>query len=616
MVDQVEEIKKKIDIVQFINEYVPLKKAGRNYSALCPFHSEKTPSFMVSGERQIWYCFGACSEGGDVIKFLMKIENIDFGEALKELAQRTGVVLRQYRPSDQERKKQLWYEINHLTVEFYHFLLISHPAGKRALDYILGRGIKKESLELFKIGYAPNMWDGLQRFLVGKKGYRGEDLEKLGLVIKRENIPQGRGIRGYYDRFRNRLMFPLKDHRGNICGFAGRVVPEGERPAAQAAEGQAKYINTPETEIYHKSELLYGLAETKEKIKKADRAILVEGELDAISSYQAGVENVIAIKGTALTEDQIQLLERLTKNIAFALDADVAGDKAAKRGIEMADKAGMAIAIVEVKGGKDPDEVAQKDPELWQKMVKESVPVYDYFIDSAFARFEAGTAEGKRKIGQEVVPVLAKISDKIVQAHYVNLLAERLGIKEEAIEAEITKVPQEGSPTVVPESKSGEENRPERREILEEYLLGLCFNAGRWERLRKRKVVNLVTTPRFARILAHLGEYLEKYKINKSERLAKMLEPELQETFNKLFLLEIGDYTDEEKFERELQKILGQIEEVDLREKLREIAGKIRTMEQVKSEVDKSGQDKLNRLSQDFCDLSRRLTELTRKREI
>ncbi|MCJ7829471.1 DNA primase, partial [Patescibacteria group bacterium] len=370
--DQLEEIKSKIDIVELINSYVPLKKTGRNFKALCPFHSEATPSFIVSPERQIWHCFGACSEGGDVFKFLMKIENIDFGEAVKELAKRAGVQLTQFKPSEGEREKQVLYEINHLTTEYYHFLLVNHSIGKKALDYILGRGISKSSIELFKIGFAPEGWRSLHHFLVGKKHYQVQSLEKAGLAIKASGG-------SYYDRFRARIIFPLKDRRGNICGFAGRVLD----PQAK----EAKYVNTPETLVYYKSELLYGLSEAKEEIKKKDEVILVEGELDAISSHQAGVKNVVAIKGSALTTSQIQLISRFTKNMTFALDQDIAGDQAARRGIELADEQGLMIKVVKAKGGKDPDEIAQKNPQLWLKMVEEAIPVYDYLIDSALNRF-------------------------------------------------------------------------------------------------------------------------------------------------------------------------------------------------------------------------------------
>lgn len=600
MADQLEEIKRKVDIVELINEYVPLKKTGRNFKALCPFHSETIPSFVVSPERQIWKCFG-CGLGGDHFRFLMEREGMEFGEALRTLAKRAGVKLKPYKPSESEKAKQLLYEINHLASEFYHYLLINHPAGKKALNYILGRGISKESLQLFKLGFAPDLWEGLQKFLVGKKGYKPEDLEKAGLVIRSEKG------RGYYDRFRGRLMFTLKDHRGNVVGFAGRVLDPKQE--------EVKYINTPETLVYHKSDLLYGLTETRQAIKKADEAILVEGELDLISSYQAGIKNVLAIKGSALTSSQVQLLGRYTKNLIFALDCDVAGDAAARRGIEIADAAGIAIKVVELKGGKDPDEVAQKNPKLWQKLVTKAVPVYDYFFASAFSRFDAKTAEGKRRIGQELAPVLAKISNEIVRGHYMTQLGEKLGVGEEAIAVEVAKMEVEKWP--IPAQAPTEREVGEklsRREILEEHLLALAFQANQWEFLRKRKVTSIVKTPRFARILEILAKYLKRYKSFESERLAKMLPAELVETFNKFYLLDfVGIVEEEEKLAKEFEKTLNQLEKFDLKEQLKEIANKIKAIEK-KKEVTRKEKKQLKNLHQEFRDLSKKLAELEQEK--
>ena len=613
MADQLEEIKRKIDIVEFISSFVPLKKTGRNFKALCPFHSETIPSFIVSPERQIWHCFGACNEGGDIFKFLMKIENLEFGEALRELAKRAGVRLTRFKPSEGEKQKQLLYEINHLATEFYHYLLLNHSVGRQALRYILGRGISKPSLQLFKLGFAPNTWESLQKFLVGKKGYNPQDLEKAGLVIPTSNLkPQ---TSKFYDRFRSRLIFPLKDHRGNICGFAGRVLdPEAK---------EAKYINTPETLIYHKSDLLYGLFETHQEIKKANRVLLVEGELDAISSFQTGVKNVVAIKGSALTPNQVQLLGRFTKNISLALDRDIAGDQAARRGIEVADSGGMAIKVIELEGGKDPDEVAQKNPNLWRKLVAQSVPVYDYFLNSAFSRFDSKTAEGKRKIGQELIPILSRITDKIVQVHYIQVLAERLRVDKEAVVAQIEKSRSEegevdgGRPAFV-EALVGEGKT--RREIVEEYLLALCFQSGKWSNLQKREVLSLVMTPRFAGILGILTTYIKKYKGRKipsesrpkgweSERLAKMLPAELIEVFNQLYLLSLGDLvTDEEKFEGEFQKTLSLLREINLREKLKEISQKIRQLEAMEK-PSKQDKEKLKTLGQECRELTTHLVK-------
>lgn len=603
--DQLEEIKRRVDIVDFIGGYISLKRAGRNFKALCPFHSEKTPSFIVSPERQIWHCFGACNEGGDIFKFLMKMENIEFGEALRELAKRAGVKLTSYKPSEGERQKQLLYEINHLASEYFHYLLLNHHAGKTALNYILGRGIKRECLEIFKLGYAPNSWDSLQRYLVGKKNYRPEDLESAGLIIKREQ-PSPLAYGRYYDRFRHRLIFPLTDHRGNIRGFAGRLLDQNAK--------EAKYINTPETPVYHKSELLYGLSVTAGEIKKTDEAILVEGELDLISSFQAGVKNVVAIKGTALTEKQISLIGRFTKNIVFALDSDIAGDQAARRGIEMADQADMSLRAVEIRGGKDPDEIAQKDPEGWRQMVKKAVPVYDYFFDSAFSRFDASTAEGKRKIGGELIPVLAKISNEIVRDHYIVQLVKRLGVSREAVEAQIAKIRKTvGRGGKVETMIAEEKNSKNCREALEEYLFALALQSGKWEGLLPKNLGRLIKTTRLQRIREKLVEYTEEIKSGpfKSEELAARLPPELVEGFNYLYVIHTGELIDNpELWEKEYSLVLARLKEIDLRERLEEINREIERLE-----TKGNAKEKIGQLEDEFRKITVALSKLTREND-
>jgi len=326
----VELVKSKIDIVSFLSDYITLKKAGRNFKALCPFHSEKTPSFVVSPERQSWHCFGSCGEGGDVISFLEKWENLEFLEALRILAKKVGVTLSNYTPSSQTQLKDRLIEANHLASEFYHYLLVNHKIGKRAREYLESRRIKNETIKTFMLGYAPESWDSLLKYLL-KKGYQTGEIHQAGLVVKSD---RGR----YYDRFRGRLMFTLCDHRGNVIGFSGRLLDEEihseyKRGVYSERERGAKYVNTAETPVYIKGNTLYGLYITKEAIKKEKEAVLVEGEFDMLSSFQAGAANVCAIKGSALTEGQLLLLKRYTENLILALDSDFAGSEAAKRGI-------------------------------------------------------------------------------------------------------------------------------------------------------------------------------------------------------------------------------------------------------------------------------------------
>jgi len=603
MVDQLEEIKSKIDLVQFISSYIPLKKAGRNFKALCPFHTEKTPSFIVSPERQIWKCFG-CGLGGDVFRFLMEYEKMDFGEALRFLAKKTGVVLKSYQPTESEAEKEKLYQINHLAAEFFHYLLLNHPAGKPALDYILGRGITKDSLKLFKIGYAPSLWDGLQKFLVGKKGYKPEELEKAGLVIPSSKFPPNRGVQSskFYDRFRHRLMFPLSDHRGNICGFAGRALdPEAK---------EAKYINTPETLIYHKSDLLYPLNLTKEEIKKENRAVVVEGELDAISSFQIGVKNIVAIKGSALTENQVKLLKRFAENLVLALDADIAGDSAARRGIEIADKEGLNIRVVELEKYKDPDEAAQKEPKYYKEKIKRAIPFYDYLIDSAFKRFIGDTPESKKKIGEEIVPVLAKIENEIVKNHYIKKLAQRLEVDEEAILIQIKKY-QAISPFVKASPVSFKKQKS-RQELLEEYLLALCFQSGKIEFLLDEQAEDFFQLPGHRRLIELLKNFTKTRKFSSAE-FFKSLPQELTSIFNNFYLLDLKDDLEDPSWvEEEVTKTKVEIEILKTERDLENFSKKMRDLE----EEGKIGSREWKELQEEFRLLSSRLASLKARKEV
>ena len=560
--DEIEEIRSKIDLVELISESLPLKRIGRNFKALCPFHAEKTPSFIVSPERQIWKCFG-CNKGGDVYRFLMEMERLEFGEALRVLAKRAGIKLSSYRPTQAEAEKEKLYQVNHLASEFYHYLLLQHRIGKKALSYILQRGISKDSLAQFKIGYSPPMWEGLQKYLVGKKGFAIEELEKAGLIIK------GSKRNSFYDRFRDRLMFPLLDHRSNVVGFAGRLL----KPEAK----EAKYVNTAETLVYHKSELLYPLQITKEEIKKQNSAVVVEGELDAISCYQVGIKNVVAIKGSALTEPQARLLKRFTEDLVLSLDADTAGDMAARRGIEIADSVGFNLKVVVLEKYKDPDEAAQKEPEYLKKQIKAAENVYDFYLDSAFKRFRGKTAEEKKKIGQELIPIWAKIEDEIVKNLYIKKLADRLGVNEEAIILQIEKQAAKGAKTYSPPSKTPVRLR---KEILEEYFLALILQAKETESLLDKEIGNLFSLPANLKLISLLREYLAKKKKFSSQFFFKALPAELKEAFNRLYLVDFSEKVEDKDWvAREIKKTRAQLELLKIKEKLQSLSQKIKAAE-------------------------------------
>lgn len=565
IMDQIEEVRRKNDIVQLIGEHVALKKSGRNFKALCPFHEEKTPSFMVSPERQMFKCFG-CGVGGDVFKFVMERERLDFGEALRLLAERAGVRLKEFRPSPEQKTKERLLEINHLAGEYYHYLLTEHRVGKPALEYLLKRGITKASIKTFKLGFAADEWEGLGHFLIKKKNYQAEELELAGLAIK--------GQKGYYDRFRGRIMFPLFDHRGRAVGFSGRVM------TAEAKE--AKYVNSPETLLYHKSEMLFGLEVTKEPIKKANRAVVVEGEFDLISSYQAGVKNVVAIKGSALTGEQIDLLKRFCEHLALALDMDSAGDAASRRGIELAEAKGLNLRVIKVGYGKDPDECAQHSAKVWRESVAAAVPVYDFYLDSAKKRFGTDTPEGKRKISDELAPILARVSNEVIKDHYVKKLADILGVSEEAVRLEIDK---QARPALAKNAGAApaETNRP-RRERLEEYLLALIFASGK----AMPEVIKTIDNHWFSRgaikeIIGQLKAWYGKNKTWEINRFVVDLPEELVPAIDAAYLTDLKTVgTDPEVLKKEIQKTLEELKKMTARGKLDGLTAAIREAEAVK----------------------------------
>lgn len=421
---EIEEIKRKIDIVDLISSYLPLKKAGRNFKALCPFHSEKTPSFMVSQELQIFKCFG-CGEGGDVFAFLKKIEGIEFAEALKLLADRAGVALKSFKPSPEVRRKERLFAVNNLASEFFHFLLVKHKIGKEVYSYLRKRGIQAEAVEKFGLGYAPRSWESLGNFILAKK-FSLSDLLSSGLVVQKEKG------RGFYDRFRGRLIFPLKDEQGRVVGFSGRRLTENE--------DEPKYINTPETPIFKKGAFLYGLHLAKTAIKREKLAIIVEGQTDVITPFQAGTENIVASLGTALTSAQIRLLARFTKDIALCFDTDLAGDAAARRGIELAEEAGLTVKVLPLPPSfKDPDEWVRKDPRAWREALGKLISVYDFIFTTVLGRYDLGKVEGKKKTLVELLSVLAKIRSAVVKDHYLKRLAEELSVEEGAVRADLER---------------------------------------------------------------------------------------------------------------------------------------------------------------------------------
>jgi len=411
--DPKDEIKSKVDIAELVGEYLVLKPAGpQRFRALCPFHSERTPSFHVSADKQIWHCFG-CSEGGDCFSFVMRMEGMDFPEALRHLGKKVGVEVKRFVAAESNEKQRL-VEANEVASEFFRTTLVSSELAKTAREYLSKRGIGEALADKFKLGFAPDTWDSMT-FALSTRGFQPMEIEKAGLALKRKD---GSGV---FDRFRARIMVPLRDQHGNVVGFTGRVMPG-------APDDSAKYMNSPETPIYHKGRLLFGLDLAKQAIKRAGHVIVVEGNLDVIASHKAGVENVVASSGTALTEEHVALLKRFTSTLVFSFDADAAGFKAAQRGIALARAAAMdvRVAVLPADAGKDPDDAVQKDPQLWRDAVTKTVPIMQYLIERAVSGRDLANVDDKRAVAALVLPELSQITDVIEREHWLQTVSDLL----------------------------------------------------------------------------------------------------------------------------------------------------------------------------------------------
>jgi len=413
-----QEIKDRLNVADVISGYITAKKAGVNFKAVCPFHNEKSPSLVISPQKQIWHCFG-CGEGGDIFGFVMRYENVDFKEALKILAQKAGVKLPEYKPQnpEQQNEKDLLFRINDFAARFYHEILIKGKVASAALNYLKGRGLSEGTIKKWFIGYAPEDFHALEQAL-GQKKVSIHDLVKAGVSVKNE--------RGQiYDRFRGRVTFPIYNLQGEAVGFSARILADDGK--------SAKYVNSPETTVYNKSKILFGLNFAKNAIRKLDEAVIVEGQMDCIAAHQAGFENVVASSGTALTLEQLLMLSRLTKNLKFCFDGDTAGQAASRRAGELALKQGFRLKIIALEKVKDPDDLIKKSPGLWEKAVSEAKWFLDWQMEFAEKSFPSDMVEQKHFLTQAVLPLLAYVSDPLEQDHYIRRMVQKFGISERTV---------------------------------------------------------------------------------------------------------------------------------------------------------------------------------------
>jgi DNA primase len=491
----IEAIKARLDLVDVVAGYVQLKKSGRYLKGLCPFHQEKTPSFIVFPEKGTWHCFG-CGRGGDIFSFVMLKENLDFRGALEQLARRAGVSLRPAAgETEHEKRLRVLAEMNELAAAYFARELLEGRSeeAEAARRYLAGRGVSDETVRAFQLGYAPDRWDSLLRYLA-HHGYSSEQAVEAGLAVQNE-----RG--GVYDRFRGRIMFPIRNERGVLTGFGGRLVEDREK--------QPKYLNTAQTELFDKGASLYGIDRARDAIRRAREAILVEGYMDVVLLHQHGVSNAVASLGTSLTERQLEILKRLTERVVLALDADTAGDAATLRGLELARqvfdyttvpvpdwrgmirferrlKADLRVAVLPP--GVDPDELVRNDRQAWERMISEALPLVQYVMQVVLRSADLNDPREKSRVVEQLAPLLHEVADAVQRAHYIQTLARALRIDEAAVQRKLAEYRpaarparrvMEGSaapvhPPATPEApapRAAPLRLSEQGEQLEEYLL-------------------------------------------------------------------------------------------------------------------------------------------------
>lgn len=570
--EKILEIKEATDIVDIVSNYVSLKKTGVNFKGLCPFHVEKTPSFIVSPTKQIFHCFG-CGVGGNVFHFVSKIENINFIDAVKFLANKNGIKLT-YSDEKSSLKEDI-YKVNDLACKFFKEKLFSRE-GEVAREYLKKRNIDKGTIDKFLLGFAPDDWDGFYNF-AKKQGFSDYLLLQAGLIIKREKTE------GYYDRFRNRLIFPIVNNLGRVCAFGGRVL-DNSLP---------KYINSPESPVYVKGKNLYGWYFAKDSIIKENKAIIVEGYFDCITCHKFGITNVVATLGTSLTKDQVQNIRKYTNNAIIAYDIDTAGINASIRGLDLLIEEGIDVKISILEGEKDPDEYLNKNgKEAFLTCINNSKEIIDFWLDVS-KKERVADLKGKLKLVQEMLPVVAKVQDDNKRLEYRRLISDRLNIPEMYISKELDRILRKVYKIDLKEKK--ESKTLSIYEIAEKELLKLILSDTTIARRVREKVVpsdfsNLV----YAKLLEVVFNYLDENKEIGNLDISGLLDEDLIKVYTEI-ILERKEYEDKAKAANDLIKV---IKENSLKKRLIEL----------EKEVKKLGKEKVDKkLVEEYLQLQRYL---------
>ena len=559
---EIDEIKQKLDIVDVVGQYVSLKKSGKNYKGLCPFHGEKTPSFMVNQELQIYKCFG-CNEGGDIFSFVEKMEGYDFRQALETLAERAGIKLKEFsRNENEDGNKKMLIEINDVTKKFYHYILTKHKVGKSALDYlVIKRKLSSQTVNDWELGYAPNSWSSLLDFMLNK-GYQEKDLLRAGVIMP------DKFERKSNDKFRGRIIFPLTGIDGKVLGFGGRTTTDRE----------PKYLNTPETSIFHKENFLFGLNKTRMEIK-ALGVVIVEGYMDAISAYQAGITNVVATCGTALTMPHLKILSRYTKDLTFCFDSDSAGINATLRAIDMCAQLDLNPKVAMLpEGNKDIDDLAKSGPDAVRKMMTDALPAYDFVIKVVETKNDSKTAIGKKKIMEEVCAYLSRSQNPAITSHYAQVLGEKLSISSESILEYVEDHNEEKIQTHIDAAV-----RLSTAKSPQDYLLALLFTQDKLD--KSKEILQNLTPEDLAQsqnsgIYNKLYEYIENHGDLSVKSFIQGLTDQALVKARDLSLWDVGDFNkNTDEYLVELTETVKRIKKESDKRKMSSLTYQIREAE-------------------------------------
>lgn len=562
-----EQIKEKLDIVEFIRSYIQIFPAGRNFKAVCPFHKEKTPSFIISPERQTWHCFGACSEGGDIFKFLMKYENLEFYEALKILSEKAGIEFKKG-SSFEQRQFDVLYDINDSA---RNFLKNNLRVNKEALEYLQSRGLREETIEEFDLGFALPDFDKLTLYLL-KSGFAVKDIERAGLNFKTEKG-------SYIDRFRGRIMFPIFSHAGKNIGFSGRILPRLDNGET------GKYINSPETPIFNKSKILYGFDKSKSFIRDGKSAVLMEGQMDFLMSWQDGVKNIAASSGTALTAEHLKVLRRYADNLIFCFDNDEAGLKAAERSIDLANSFDFGVRLLVFGEAKDPAELVQKQSGIFKKMTEEAETAMNFYFRRYLKDGEVKQGGNIGELKHNLRIILSKIKNlasSIDKAHWIKELSIAVDMKEEALIEEMAVLKLEtGNSYTEPNllsSKSADnfntisnriQKAENKKDLISQKLLSLMV-------IKKELADNLNDF-----LYYFSGDYLRIVEtMLKNEKIADKQLSDLFDLINLRASFE-SQFIDQKDIDVEFSDLLGYLRVEHLKEKRQELFKKIKDAEKI-----------------------------------